>query len=178
MRSGAYKKKSAKVQVGKFRTAAPAQAGMPAKSVRRHFSMDKQKALAIGAVLLLALGIIVGTGGQKEEKPQIAATVSLPESTEEDQPPEEGSSVTLNVCVGDALKQMELEEYILGVVAAEMPASYELEALKAQAVAARTYTLRKKLGGGCQKIEGAEICTDHTHCQAYCSEEQMKFGKP
>ena len=174
MRSGLYKKKSAKVQVGKFRTAAPAQAGMPAKSVRRHFSMDKQKALAIGAVLLLALGIIVGTGGQKEEKPQIAATVSLPESTEEDQPPEEGSSVTLNVCVGDALKQMELEEYILGVVAAEMPASYELEALKAQAVAARTYTLRKKLGGGCQKIEGAEICTDHTHCQAYCSEEQMK----
>ena len=37
-----------------------------------------------------------------------------------------------------------LEDYIIGVVAAEMPASFELEALKAQAVAARTYALYKK----------------------------------
>lgn len=38
---------------------------------------------------------------------------------------------------------MTLEEYVQGVVAAEMPASFELEALKAQAVAARTYALRR-----------------------------------
>ncbi|NMB21020.1 MAG: stage II sporulation protein D [Firmicutes bacterium] len=43
------------------------------------------------------------------------------------------------------LLSMTLEEYVQGVVAAEMPASFELEALKAQAVAARTYALRRIL---------------------------------
>jgi len=50
---------------------------------------------------------------------------------------------------------MPLEEYVVGVVAAEMPAHFEMEALKAQAVAARTYALNKDGGkftpsrGGC-----------------------------
>ena len=44
----------------------------------------------------------------------------------------------------------------------EMPASFELEALKAQAVVARTYTVRSK------RHENAQICTDSTCCQAYC----------
>jgi stage II sporulation protein D len=43
----------------------------------------------------------------------------------------------------DKLLSMTLEEYVQGVVAAEMPASFDLEALKVQAVAARTYALRR-----------------------------------
>ena len=39
------------------------------------------------------------------------------------------------------IKEIPFEKYIIGVVAGEMPASYELEALKAQAVAARSYAL-------------------------------------
>ncbi len=58
--------------------------------------------------------------------------------------------------------EMPLEEYVLGVVLAEMPASFETEALKAQAVVARTYALRGK------RHENANVCTDHTCCQAYC----------
>lgn len=50
-------------------------------------------------------------------------------------------SLTLKVKVGGTVKTMELEEYLWGVVAAEMPAAFEPEALKAQAIAARTYTL-------------------------------------
>ena len=42
----------------------------------------------------------------------------------------------------DRVLSMRLEEYLCGVVAAEMPASFEEEALKAQAVAARTFTLQ------------------------------------
>lgn len=71
--------------------------------------------------------------------------------------------------------EMSLEEYLVGVVAAEMPASFELEALKAQAVGARTYAFNqiRALGGrGCDKHPGADICTDSTHCQAWESEEQ------
>jgi len=40
--------------------------------------------------------------------------------------------------------EMNLEDYIIGVVAAEMPVSFELEALKSQAVAARTFAMYKK----------------------------------
>ncbi len=66
--------------------------------------------------------------------------------------------------------EMELEDYLVGVVAAEMPASFHLEALKAQAVVARTYALRKMTargGSGCRSHPGADLCTDSTCCQAW-----------
>lgn len=72
------------------------------------------------------------------------------------------------------LMELALGEYLMGVVAAEMPASFELEALKAQAVVARTYALRRLRtlgGGGCERNPQADICTDHTHCQAWLSKE-------
>ena len=50
--------------------------------------------------------------------------------------------------------EMELEDYVIGVVAAEMPASYELEALKAQAIAARTYAMYK-LQNGQKELEAS-----------------------
>lgn len=66
---------------------------------------------------------------------------------------------------------LDLEEYLVGVVAAEMPASFGLEALKAQAVIARTYTLHRLRcfgGAGCDRgPEPADICSDSTHCQAW-----------
>ncbi len=77
----------------------------------------------------------------------------------------------------DEIVTMELEDYLRGVVAAEMPALYKLEALKAQAVAARTYTLRQlpEFGGqGSQEHPDADICTDYNHSQAWLSESEMK----
>lgn len=63
---------------------------------------------------------------------------------------------------------MELDTYITGVVLKEMPASFESEALMAQAVVARTYTLKRNSS---YKHKGAAICTDYSCCQAYCSEQ-------
>jgi len=74
----------------------------------------------------------------------------------------------------EELVYMPLGEYLLGVVAAEMPAQFNIEALKAQAMVARTYTmakLRKQGGGGCSRHPQADICTDHTHCQAWVSKD-------
>lgn len=71
-------------------------------------------------------------------------------------------------------RELPLEEYLVGVVAAEMPASFDVEALKAQAVVARTYTVNQMLsfeGKGCTNHPGADICTDSTHCQAWEPEE-------
>ncbi|MGI5918076.1 MAG: stage II sporulation protein D [Christensenellales bacterium] len=80
---------------------------------------------------------------------------------------------TIEVWLDGTLTEMKLEDYLIGVVAAEMPASFELEALKAQAVAARTYTLYKRDHGGCSAHEGADICTNSNHCQAYVTDEEM-----
>jgi len=75
------------------------------------------------------------------------------------------------------IRNMDLEEYIKGVVAAEMPASFHHEALKAQAVAARTYTVKRMTAlGGSPNLDHPEVdvCTDSTHCQAWVSDEDFR----
>lgn len=68
----------------------------------------------------------------------------------------------------DTVEEMDFEEYIVHVLAAEMPASFESEALKAQSVAARTYALQKmKSDYNDPYHKGADVCTDSSHCQAY-----------
>lgn len=93
-------------------------------------------------------------------------------------PEEEPSTdVMLNVYHAGEVTQCALEEHLIHVVAGEMPALYEEEALRAQAVAARSYIAWKMPeygGGGCSAAEGADICTDSTHCMAYMSEAEMR----
>ncbi len=60
---------------------------------------------------------------------------------------------------------LNLEEYLYGVLASEMPAHWPLEALKAQAVIARTEALFRKAAGTHRK-QGFNLC-DEQHCQAY-----------
>ncbi|MEW8957729.1 MAG: stage II sporulation protein D [Moorella sp. (in: firmicutes)] len=70
-----------------------------------------------------------------------------------------------------------LEQYIAGVVAGEMPAEFAVEALKAQAVAARTYTLKKIEEARVKPDElhpHADICTDPAHCQAYADDDVLR----
>ena len=67
------------------------------------------------------------------------------------------------------IEELPLDEYLYGVVCAEMPASFEKEALKAQAVVARTYTLYKIIKEN--KHQGADICDLSSCCQAWISKE-------
>ena len=76
-----------------------------------------------------------------------------------------GRAVRLQMEDG-TIQEMTMADYLWGVVAAEMPASFEEEALKAQACAARTYTVIKQ-NSASQKHPGADICADSTCCQAY-----------
>ncbi|SHK46871.1 stage II sporulation protein D [Tepidibacter formicigenes] len=76
----------------------------------------------------------------------------------------------------DKVETMNLEEYLYNVVASEMPATFNEEALKAQAIAARSYVFYKMENGG-DKIpqhKGAVVCTDHNHCQEYLTIDQLK----
>ena len=71
------------------------------------------------------------------------------------------------------IEEIDIDEYLYGVVSAEMPASFEEEALKAQAVVARTYTIYKIINNE-DKHGEANICDDSTCCQAWISEEDRK----
>jgi len=67
-----------------------------------------------------------------------------------------------------------LETYLEGVVAAEMPASFHTEALKAQAVAARTYIYNSMTANEPNKDHPeADVCTDSAHCKAWLSNTAM-----
>lgn len=82
-------------------------------------------------------------------------------------PQTEAFSVTVNW--GEEQSNMDLEAYVLGVVLAEMPAEFEMEALKAQAVVARTFAWKAFTTGG--KHGDHTICTNSACCQGYISEE-------
>ncbi|NCB30253.1 MAG: stage II sporulation protein D [Clostridia bacterium] len=75
----------------------------------------------------------------------------------------------------DRVVSMDLDTYLYGVVGGEMPASFPLEALKAQAVAARTYAVRRMAAYGGKPCGrgGADVCTDSTCCQSYKSPETL-----
>ena len=73
----------------------------------------------------------------------------------------------------DKLLTMNLEEYVVGVASGEMPVSYEFEALKAQAVATRTYTLYRAAHGGCHTYD-ADVCTNSSCCQAFSTKARMQ----
>lgn len=75
----------------------------------------------------------------------------------------------------DSVEEIDIEEYVKGVVSAEMPAEFHIEALKAQAVAARTYAVSRtiRFKNGHPDHKQAPICRG-IHCQAYLSLEELR----
>lgn len=74
----------------------------------------------------------------------------------------------------DEIRTVELDEYIMGVVYGEVPESYGIEALKAQAVAARSYAVYR-IENNILHANGADVCTDYTHCQAWTRAEDGAY---
>lgn len=68
------------------------------------------------------------------------------------------------------IEEIDLDEYLYGVVSSEMPANFEIEALKAQAVVARTYTIYQ-IAHNSNKHPEADICDNYACCQAWISKE-------
>lgn len=86
----------------------------------------------------------------------------------------EEAEKSVAVWLEDGLRSMPLESYVCGVAAAEMPAAYHLEALKAQAVAARTRAVRQQMDGGCPRHPGADVCGSSACCQGYVGESACR----
>lgn len=97
-----------------------------------------------------------------------------PEGAQKSEPYE---TIKLYIKSEDRVAEVDMSQYLKEVVAAEMPAEFEPEALKAQATAARTYLVNRIKAGNEQAKKdhkGADICSDSTHCKAWISEEERK----
>ena len=89
---------------------------------------------------------------------------------------ETASKSTISVIqVNNTVDEMPIEQYVLSVVLAEMPADFEIEALKAQAIVARTYALHRTERGG--KHAEAAVCTLSSCCQGLCTPEDYLNNK-
>ncbi len=72
---------------------------------------------------------------------------------------------------------MNIEKYLYGVLSGEMSTDFDIEALKAQALAARTYVAYKEKQGKQSAHKDSVVCTDYTHCQEYKSESELEKTK-
>ncbi len=74
---------------------------------------------------------------------------------------------TVTVSIDGTPTELPLEEYVEGVVMAEAPEDFPIDALRAQAVAARTYAVYKMSRGRPDEHPDADLCDDFQHCAAY-----------
>ena len=137
--------------------------------------------LIIVSILIIPLIILKGVPpGIKINGKDPGGIINIPMEEKKSKVILESSSsgdIKIKVFIAEknVLQEMNLEDYIRGVVAGEMPVEFDKEALKAQAVTARTYavTRMKIFGGkGDNRHSEADICTDSTHCQEWISKEE------
>lgn len=132
--------------------------------------------------LILSYKLILGGNSQVSQKGNDSLEAVETIKSNEEASVTSNNSVPFNIDV-DSIKvyltkenrtiDVPLEEYIKGVVCSEMPLNFNKEALKAQSIAARTYTLAhtKAVSSGCANGKGADLC-DTVHCQVYTPKEE------
>lgn len=143
--------------------------------------MERTSLSAAGLGLLLAAGLFLlawlaaePLPGAEEPEPEEEQALLLPpaQAVPAGSRRDRGQVVKLRRQDG-RVEELTMEDYLWGVVAAEMPASFEEEALKAQAAAARTYTVCLQNAAVSRHGE-AQVCDDSTCCQAYIDRAQAE----
>jgi len=114
--------------------------------------------LAAILILLCCTGCMNQGDSQASEIPEIPSRLSR---TEDDTP-----ILKVYNTATESVEEMDIETYLMGVVAGEMKNSWPIEALKAQAILARTFTM-KFVSDKTSSYDGADISTDVTEAQAY-----------
>lgn len=123
-------------------------------------------------VVAVALGVVLPQVLLSAVKP-VEKTPPTQQSTQQptQQSPVQSNTYLPVQTAKNSVHVMELEQYVLGVVLAEMPAEFHEEALKAQAVVARTYALRRLSRQ--DRHEEVAVCASPECCQAYKSREEF-----
>ncbi|KAB7671819.1 stage II sporulation protein D [Bacillus sp. B1-b2] len=100
------------------------------------------------------------------------------ETSVQSEPKKEVSEPTMEVGVyresKEVVEKLDLEEYVVGVVASEMPAKFEMEALKAQALTARTYIVKRIVSDKAAELPEGAIVGDSISYQVYNDQEELK----
>lgn len=109
----------------------------------------------ISAILFCLIVVLaIGSNNNKEEKKEEEEKIEF----------KSGSTIELLRSATGQIESLDLNYYLLCVVASEIPFSYEYEAIKAQVIVARTYLFNKIKNN---KEELADVCDSYTHCQAF-----------
>jgi len=133
----------------------------------------KQAVLTVLIFILAVLLTLAALGariGEPEPKPQAEPS---PAPTPQELQPRAGSDgkLTLSVLTPEGeITQVTLADYLVGVVAAEAPASFETEALRAQAVAAHTWAAYRAAHPDAS-LGGADFEADPSHDCGYVTKE-------
>lgn len=137
--------------------------------------MLKKKMMIYGLLCLLLTGLpLIPAKLLAPAQPE-----KLPENTETSEPvtensPELGSYAVLDSETGE-IHDVPVREYLIGAVGAEMPVSFEEEALKAQTVAAHTYAERQaELSEQRPELNGADFSDDASQYQAFYTKDELK----
>ena len=116
-------------------------------------------------LILLLLWFLVPA--EQEENAHAANTVTAAQTGQ-------GDDNMISLSHQGSVVMLPLEDYVVGVTAAEMPLHFEDEAQKAQSVIARTYALWKTASAASTHENGADLCSDPGHCQAYYDEAMLR----
>lgn len=121
----------------------------------------------LAALAAFALPFLLLPKAAPQEAPP-ATEPSVPEAAQTEPAASFDDALTLRVQTEDGVRELSLHDYLTGVVLAEMPTDFAPEALKAQAVASRTYALRKSAA---RKHADADVCGSFACCQAWIPAE-------
>lgn len=126
--------------------------------------------ILLGCVMIVLPAVVVmlpiGSNDESQSAPE--DNESVPALTED----EDVLDVQVQRTATDEVEEVPLEQYVASVVASEMPVDFEEEALKAQAVAARTYIVHHLQ----QQDEDDSVIKDTTEHQVYKSDDELKEG--
>ena len=145
------------------------------------FGLIRKLMLSLIVMAIVSLFAMVSLSGPYKD-PQDAGTEPPPSPSLPplDQLLPEGpradADMMLHVLSGGEIVEMSMERYLIGVVAAEMPAGFPLEALKAQSIAARTIVLYNIQVTPSQLHPQADACTDYKCCMAFLRDDQLREG--
>ncbi len=133
------------------------------------------------AILAFAIAIaapLIDRARTEDPADTVTAEPSVSPSSEEIRVIGDDDKMLLSALIEGEKTEVTMHDYLVGVLSAEMPASFEVEALRAQAVAARSYALYKMLIKPSESHPDTDVCGNSACCNAYSDKDDMleKWG--
>lgn len=136
-------------------------------------------AILCSLILIIPTMLVLAFQGEKEEQSINSTSVQTSNYISEVTVPAEDITVSVFRTGPEMIEEVDFEDYIIGVVASEMLPSFSMEALKAQALAARTYIIKHLLNPTEMNVPNGAMVTDTVMHQVFRNDEDLRefYGK-